>query len=132
MLVIGFGWLTLLGSGQQVAAAPARFWLSTSNTSPVGPEAPTVQSGLGSIHQIYIWGQPQTVFSGPYHSFSNPFKRLQNISLNLVSTNALVDFLDGSYIVYNPPGRFEYVHDSTSVPPLTSDRTAAGCAVRHR
>lgn len=60
----------------------------------------------GRNRRIYVWGRPATETS------STDFKNLQNLSLNLVSNNAVFDILD-NFTVFNPgEERFELVRDS--------------------
>ncbi|HEY4232031.1 MAG TPA: PEP-CTERM sorting domain-containing protein [Lacipirellulaceae bacterium] len=81
---------------------------------------------IGSTATFYIWAQPETVL-GPdqdsnfAYSGGNSFKSLQNFSLNILSDLAgKIDFVDGSYVVYNPvlgtptagTRRFQYDYDS--------------------
>jgi hypothetical protein len=67
--------------------------------------------------QIYIWGRPTTD------------KKVQNISLNLIASQAGIDFLDTGITVHNTintqANRFEFVSDASTVPPLRSTRTRA-------
>ena len=123
--------LWLQASTSLVLAEPAHFWLSPSNTAPAGPEAPTIQAINGGVRQVHIWAQPATVGSGPFNEVSNPFKRLSNISLNLVTDQPVVDLLDDQIVVHNPlldatTRRFEFVHDSSTL--LESSVNAAGVA----
>jgi hypothetical protein len=122
---IGINLSTLLVHEHYTEAAPARFWLSTSDDSPSGLEAPTVFTAQGLTHQVHIWGQPETVDDRPEVPWgnNNPFKKFESFTLNLVSTSSLVDFLDNSIVVHNP-GRFQYLTDSTSDPPITPTLTA--------
>jgi hypothetical protein len=74
---------------------------------------------VGSIQKVYIWGQPATVSTGPYHAVQNPFKIMQNVSLNIVADNPAIAFLGGSATVYNPSPtsvtqRFEFTHDAAT------------------
>ena len=86
------------------------------------PGVPTIPSAGGDVQYLYIWAQPTTLNAGPYHATNNPFKVLRNLSLNVVTFSPTVDFLNDEIDVYNP-SRFEYVNDSSSVPPLTSARS---------
>jgi hypothetical protein len=108
--------ITTLAATQAVEAAPAHFWLSTSNSSSSGPEAPNIPGEVGATQYVYIWAKPGTFDSGGS-------KRMQNISLNLVSSDPLVDFLDNAITVFNPANRFQYVRDSFSSQPVTSDES---------
>jgi hypothetical protein len=98
-------------------AQPAHFWLSASSVSPGGPEAPTISVANNGSGQIHIWGRPTND------------KKVVNLSLNLVATQAGIDLLDTGIAVYNsiggPAQRFELVSDSSSVPPVQSTRTRA-------
>ena len=62
---------------------PAHFWLSTSATSSAGPEAPTLNTSVGSVETLYLWARP---VAG---------KKIRNVSLNLVADATGVDFDDG-------------------------------------
>jgi hypothetical protein len=129
---VSFAQLLVLSINRPVFADPARIWISSSSSVPGGPAAATIQAVNGGINQVYIWAQPATVGAGAY-SPSNPFKRLQNLSLNLVSKPgeaASVDFLDDLIVVHNPvftttAKRFEFVNDVSSAPPLVSEKTEA-------
>lgn len=97
-------------------ADPAHFWLSDNGVATDGPAGSTsFEAEEGVVSTLYIWGRPETG------------KKLRNISLNLVTLQAGVDFIDGSITVYNDAGngiqRYEYVSDSTSTPALTSEET---------
>jgi hypothetical protein len=100
-----------------VAAQNAQFWLSASGTMPPGPEAPTVVLDIGMTAAVHVWGRPMTG------------KQLRNFSLNLVADTGGIDFLDNSITVHNlidvDASRFEYIHDSTTDPPLVSNFDAA-------
>jgi hypothetical protein len=98
-------------------AQPAHFWLSTSSVSPSGPEAPTINVSNNGTAQIHVWGRPIEA------------KKFDNFSLNIVATQAGIDFLNTGIVVYNnitgPVQRFELVSDSSSVPAVQSTRTRA-------
>ncbi|MEN1679654.1 MAG: hypothetical protein AAGJ46_08675 [Planctomycetota bacterium] len=91
----------------------------------------------GETRFLHIWAQPQTQGSGPFDPVLNPFRTLQNFSLNLeTSGSAVLDFLDGSITVHNPefltPGyaasakRFQFVGDASSM--IGSEKTASDVA----
>jgi hypothetical protein len=74
-----------------------------------------VQAAIGSTQYAHIWARPETFTGGS-------FQRMQNFSLNLISTNAIVDFLFDEITVYNPEGRrFQFVLDSDSNPSIGLD-----------
>lgn len=111
-------------------AESAHFWISTSNTTTVGPSAPTIANANGAIRYLYIWARPATRYAGAYDATNNPFKVLQSFSLDLISILPTLDFLDNSIVVYNPSvngvPRFETVSDSSNsgtTPPLISSAT---------
>ncbi len=112
-----FGGLVLIASAaaSPILAAPAQFWLSPSSIAPSGPETPNVPSVTGATRFLHIWGQPATVDPDlPYDEIANPFKQLRNYSLNVVTLDATINFLDDAITVYNPevtPGvpRFEQI-----------------------
>ena len=111
-----------------VWAAPARFWISMSSTAPTGTEAPMITAANGSDRQLHIWAQPATVSDGVYDPLSNPFKVLQNFSLNLVADQPVIDFLDDQIVVHNPMlaanvHRFQYAPGSDPLPGLKSAAT---------
>ncbi len=112
------------------------FWISSSNISTAGPptnqtQIDAIDSVSGTKRYLNIWAQPATVNpSLPFNASSNPFKQLQNFSLNLWVDNAsgasFSFYQDangnqlatpGSALVYNPAessggNRFEVVRDS--------------------
>lgn len=114
LAVASLAFIVLLLPGRAVVAQ-ARFWISTSGLPGLTPaiQAPTVLAANGSDMRLYIWAQPDTN------------KTLRNFSLDLVTTQPVIDFRDNSdsIIVYNPllvdepdPNddvyRFQFVHDS--------------------
>jgi hypothetical protein len=109
--------LMLLLANERLRAEPAHFWISASNIAPAGPEAPTIPTVNGGVRFLHIWAQPATVGAGAWNAVTNPFKQLENLSLNLVTSDPLVEFLNDSFVVYNPAvgasSRFEFVHDSS-------------------
>ena len=124
----------MVGTLPNASAAPARFWISTSKTSPIVPEAPTINAPQGKPVSLYIWAQPATDGGGM-------FRILNDFSLDVATLDEaggdesapFIDFLDGTYKVYNAtvPGegpRFQFVADSqTSASnggPLTSEQSA--------
>jgi hypothetical protein len=116
----------LIVAGCVGAAAPTvnadntRFWLTSSYAGPGVPGAPTLHVQAGTTNLLHIWAQPHTENPGAgYNSTNNQFALLQNLSLNLVTTTAGVDFIDGTYKIHNPitpilngKPRFQYVYDS--------------------
>ncbi len=123
--------LLAIASPARLLAEPAHFWISTSNSTTTGPEASTIANANDGIQYLYIWAQPETQnIDAAYDATTNPFKVLQSFSLDLVSIQPTVDFLDDAIIVYNPSldgaPRFKYVNDSLnsdSTPPLISEQT---------
>jgi hypothetical protein len=118
--------LAFLVTIQSATAEPAHFWISASGAATSGPEVPTIQS-TGGILDVDVWAQPATVGAGPYHSTNNPFKVLQNFSLNLVTFDPAVGFADSAVVVFNPQintstKRFEFVNDSSEGLTQTSDQ----------
>ena len=113
------GWVSivLIGLAAPLAAEPAHFWISASNVAPMGPEAPGIAGVNGDVPFLHVWAQPATVGQGAWNESTNPFKRIQNFSLNLVTSAPLVEFVDDSFVIHNPPldatRRFEFVHDSS-------------------
>jgi hypothetical protein len=120
------------------SAGPARFWISA-NPSPTGWEAPTINASVGQPQTLYIWMQPATDGNGMPRT-------LTNFSLDVVTRRSpqepepqpFVDFVNGSFLVYNNPflvpgqgmkTRFEYTFDSQTDSelggPLTSGVPAA-------
>ena len=120
-------------TNQRASAEPAHFWISTTDNGTLGPEAPSIKRGINSTNRLYIWAQPMTVSGGSYNAVTNPFKTLENLSLNLVTSATGIDFLDigESIKVYNPllspnpttPRRFQYEYDSDPdwIPPQPPD-----------
>lgn len=115
--------------GREAAADPARFWLTASTTSAAAPQVQTLSATGSATALLSIWVQPATVGAGPYHATTNPFRKLQNVSLNLVTDAPNIDFIDGTFTLLNPQvsgaKRFEFVYDShtplsQSPTPLTS------------
>jgi hypothetical protein len=96
-------------------AEPAHFWLSASNVSPGGPDAPTINVPNNGSAQLYIWGRPTAA------------KKVENLSLNIIAMQAGIDFLDTGIVVHNDiigqAQRFELVSHSSSVPAVRSTRT---------
>jgi hypothetical protein len=71
----------------------------------------------GATRELYIWAQPATVnAAAPYDVNTNRFRTLQNFSLDLVTDDPIIDFVDGTFEIYNPAldgeSRFEFVSDS--------------------
>jgi hypothetical protein len=121
-----------MGTGlPAVMASPARFWFSSSSTVPGMPSAPLIPGLMGASRTLHIWAQPATVNAAlPYNVNTNRFRTLRNLSLNVVTDEPILDFVDGTFIVYNPElngmRRFEFISDSltpsTDVSaPLTSN-----------
>jgi hypothetical protein len=117
------------------SAAPAKFWLSYSSVDPASLAAPAVTGIENGTRYLYIWAQPETVGAGEYHVTENRFRTMHNFSLDLVTdvpgdaSDAVVDFVDGSFKVYNPlldgKYRFQFVYDShTTTGPLLSAGSA--------
>jgi hypothetical protein len=122
----GWGLIALLGLAAPALAEPAHFWVSTSSVLPAGPVAPSVPGVNGELRFLHIWAQPATVSDGAWNAATNPFKTLQNFSLNLFADSSSVEFVDNSIKVYNPAlsttlRRHQFVHDSSQG--LTSDAT---------
>ena len=102
-----------------VFAGPARFWVSPSDTNPYwnGASASDIlhvdlfadPGQDASKDRLYIWAQPATIAPGVY-------KQLQNFTLDIVSKDSLIDFLDGPGLygatIENPGGRFSSIRDS--------------------
>jgi hypothetical protein len=109
--------LLLLASGP-LRAEPAHFWISPSNIAPSDPAATTIPGINGSLRFLNIWAQPATVGPGAWNTTTNPFKQLENFSLNLVTNISAAEFLNNSFVVHNPrlgaSRRFEFVHDSST------------------
>jgi hypothetical protein len=110
--------IMLLLASEQLRAEPAHFWISPSNLAPAGPEAPAIPGVNGNVRFLNIWAQPATDLPGAWNATSNPFKQLENFSLDLVINSASAEFLDNSFVVHNPRlgagRRFEFVHDSST------------------
>ena len=107
--------LAMLSSAAATAVADEsalEFWLSTSNSAPIGPEAPQLDMAVGSSVDLYLWCRPTTRAN------------LRNFSLHVVAEQSGLDLVDGSFEVFNSvePGidRFEFVTDSALNPPLIS------------
>lgn len=125
-------WLLTSLDPAGLTAEPAHFWISTSNTTTNGPQAPTITGANGADQSLYIWAQPMTRNDGAYNSNTNPFKVLQNFSVNVATFQPTIDFLDDVFhpiVVYNPLvnniPQFQYVNDSSNsgdTSPLKSDR----------
>ena len=98
-----------------------KFWLSTSATASIGPESPQLDLALGSSTEVFIWYRPMTLTN------------LRNFSLNVVCDQTGIDLVDGSFAIRNVASlgvdRFEYVTDSSYVPPLVSEFTEADVAI---
>jgi hypothetical protein len=117
--------LVVVGIATQVSvmlASPARFWLSSSNVASSGPEAPIVAGVQGATRELYIWAQPATVNAAlPYNVSTNRFRTLLNFSLDIVANDPILDFVDGTFEIYNPlldgSARYQYVSDSLT--PMT-------------
>ena len=94
-----------------------KFWLSTSETSPIGPESPQLDLALGGTAELFIWYRPMTLTN------------LQNFSLNVVCDQTGIDLVDGTFTILNAAklgvDRFEYVTDSSYSPPLASEHSEA-------
>jgi hypothetical protein len=107
--------VVLLAVCNRAAAEPAHFWLSASDGSPPGPEAPALEVEEESSAQIHVWGRPATD------------RKLRNFSLNLIALQPGINFDDNSIIVHNSVSgslqRFEFTFDSNSVPALHSRRS---------
>jgi hypothetical protein len=122
-------------SAPALPASPARFWLSTSNTSPSGPQAPVLTGVMGATQQLHFWAQPGTVNpANPYDVNTNRFRTFDNFSLDLVTDDPILDFVDGTFTIHNPQldgnSRYQFVSDSftpiTEVSgPLLSDELEA-------
>jgi hypothetical protein len=123
ILIVAFAIVWLGANASALLATPMRFWFSTSNVAPTGPEAPVITGLQGSTRRLYIWAQPATMdLAQPYNVTMNRFRTLQNFSLNIfdnaaiVGTAPIIDFVDGSFEIYNPTldgsTRYEYVSDS--------------------
>jgi hypothetical protein len=90
---------------------------------------------MGATRQLHIWAQPATIDPAtPYNVNTNRFRTFDNFSLDLVTDDPIIDFVDGTFTVYNPQldgkTRFEFVSDSftpvTEVSgPLLSDELEA-------
>jgi hypothetical protein len=83
----------------------------------MGPEAPVLNGVMGATRQLHIWAQPATVNpAAPYNVNTNRFRTFDNFSLDLVTDNPILDFVDGTFTVYNPQLdgnlRFQFVSDS--------------------
>src|SRR4051795_3993855 len=84
----------VLGASQRSIADPARFWLSTSNIVPGNPQAPDIPGIQAGTRTLNIWAQPATVNAGAaFNAGSNPFKTLQNFSLDVAADPNVVSFL---------------------------------------
>jgi hypothetical protein len=106
-------------------AGPVRLWFSVSNTDPyqfsaqqptsLEPRTVEIDMETGSVGAVHLWGQPQTENPGDYDPNSNPFRQLQNLSLDVVSTGSQIGTMQG---FFNNPGegtvqeRFHTVIDS--------------------
>ncbi|GAG90604.1 unnamed protein product, partial [marine sediment metagenome] len=87
-----------------------RLWFSVSDTDPYqysvqqpsSLESRTVEIAIdtGSVGAVHLWGQPQTENPGTYDPNSNPFRQLQNLSLDVVSTGPQISMTRG--LVHNP------------------------------
>ncbi len=132
LLVLG----TIGGIATSSLAAPARFWVSNSLADPfdlgigatVGAKA---SLALGQEADFSIWMQPHTDAAGDYDANTNPFRRLQVLSFNIVATNSSIDLLHGPLgdplagvrivnPIVNRVKRFSTVRDSGLVDPLNS------------
>lgn len=95
------------------AKAAAHFWLSTSGGASAGPANASLALTEGDSATLFVWARPEAG------------KRLRNVSLNLVSDPAGVDFDDSGFTVFNTIGaaasRFGFVKDSSTWPALTSE-----------
>lgn len=103
------------------SAAAAHFWLSTLASGSAGPEAVSLSRDAGQTVTLYVWGRP------------TPGRQVRGMSLNVVASDAGVDFVDGSYVTYNTidvsNDRFEFVTDSSTTPDLNSEWSEAAAAV---
>lgn len=97
-------------------AEAAQFWLSLDGASSAGPESPSVVGAMNTPRRVHIWGRPGTVGNGDYHPTTNPYQRLKNISLRVVTPQSglLLDL--ASMEVHNPIGsnqqpRFQHIND---------------------
>ncbi|TWT86544.1 hypothetical protein Mal64_33700 [Pseudobythopirellula maris] len=108
--------LLAIVSPATAAAAEAHFWLSTSASGSSGPEAPALGMTVGETTTLHLWGRPTTG------------TKFRNVSLNIVANKAGVDLVDGAIAIHNAidlsTDRFEYIRDSSSTHPLTSEHTA--------
>lgn len=113
--VTGAAFLLTIASHRAHAEA-AHFWLSLDEASSVGPESPSVIGTINTPKRVHVWGRPSTVGTGDYHPTTNPYQRLENVSLDLVTPQSglLIDL--ASIEVHNPLGsdlkpRFQHVND---------------------
>ena len=102
-------------------AGPARFWVSPSPTDPFWSGlalSETLEIDLladpqdvaNSKAKLYIWAQPATVTPGV-------FKQLQNMTLDIISTDPLLDFIDEEMLIENPLNtakRFSFIRDGAT------------------
>jgi len=96
--------------------APARFWVSPSATEPFSSGLNTSDTleidlmsdpldGANSQAILYIWAQPET------SATSSGFKQLRNMTLDVVSTSPLIDFIDDKALMQRTPNRFSQYRD---------------------
>lgn len=94
-------------------ATTTKFWLSTTDKLPIGPETPQLNLAVGGSQELFIWYRSTSLTS------------LQNFSLHVVADDTGVDLVDGTFTIFNSANfgieRFEYVTDSTFTPPLLSE-----------
>ncbi|MEO1498012.1 MAG: hypothetical protein AAFV43_12775 [Planctomycetota bacterium] len=103
-------------------AGAAHFWISETASGSAGPEAPAFGMTIGETTTLHVWARP------------TDGRQLRNVSLNVISSAARIDFLDGSYAIANTidlsTDRFEFVRDSSSAPgDLNSEYSAIEVAL---
>jgi hypothetical protein len=77
---------------------------------------------MGATRQLHVWAQPGTVDPAlPYNVSTNRFRSFDNVSLDVVTDDPIIDFVDGTYTVYNPSldGNLRYQFVSDSLTPMT-------------
>jgi hypothetical protein len=72
---------------------------------------------MGTTRQLHIWAQPGTVNpAAAYNVSTNRFRTFENLSLDIVASAPIIDFVDGSYTLHNPQldgkVRFQFISDS--------------------
>ncbi len=127
--------LTIHLSGGRAVAAPARFWISpfpdrpfwqgAENSETLDVNLNVDRQQTNSKTRLYIWAQPAREVS------SAEFKQLNNMTLDVISTMALVDFLDQPpsqedesderALLDNPPSRFSTFRDGATTFPNNQD-----------